>query len=294
MTSIGDTRMLSFVDKAKVLIEMLPYLKAFDRKFVVIKVGGSTMNSKEELRSVITDVVFLEQVGVWPILVHGGGPRITAEMERVGLKPAFIKGRRVTDERVLEIAHKVLIDQISSEVVELIEQADGKGVPLNGRGSRFLQCVKRLVDGDDLGFVGEVSEVDRELADRVSSGGIIPVVAPIGRGPGGQLYNINADSVAWHIAGALQAEKLIFLSNVPGILKDKDDPESLISTCSVPQCEDLLKDGTITGGMMPKIEACLAGLQHGVHSTHIISGLIQNSLLLEIFTREGIGTKIIR
>jgi acetylglutamate kinase len=273
---------------------MLPYLKAFDRKFVVIKIGGSTMNSRDELKSVITDVVFLEQVGMWPVLVHGGGPRITAEMERRGMKARFIRGRRVTDENVLEIAHKVLIDQISSEVVELIEQADGKGVPLNGRGSRFLQCAKRLVDGDDLGFVGDVTVVDRELASLISSGGVIPVVAPIGRGPNGQLFNINADSVAWNIAAALQAEKLIFLSNVPGILKDKDDPKSLISTCSAARCRELLDDGTIAGGMTPKIEACMVGLEKGVHNTHIISGLLKHSLLLEIFTPEGIGTKIIR
>ncbi len=286
--------MLTYMDKAKVLIEMLPYLKAFDRKFVVIKIGGSTMDNKEELRSVLKDVVFLDQVGMWPILVHGGGPRITAEMKRLGLEATFIKGRRVTDERVLEIAHKVLIDEISSEIVELIEQWNGKGVPLNGRGSRFLRCEKRLIDGDDLGFVGEVTEVDHQLVSMISSGGVIPVVAPIGRGPGGQLFNINADSVAWNIAAAVQAEKLIFLTNVPGILKDKASPETLISVCTAPQCRALIEDGTIGEGMRPKIEACIAALEHGVHHTHILSGLHKHTLLLEVFTPEGIGTKIIR
>ncbi len=284
--------MITPFDKAKVLLEMLPYLKAYDRKFLVIKIGGSTMNNPAEIASVLTDIVFLEQVGVWPVLVHGGGPRITAEMNKAGIEPTFVEGRRVTDEHVLEIAHKVLIDQISSEVVEMIEEAGGKGVPLNGRGSRFLQCEKRLVDGHDLGFVGEVTEVDHELAQLISAGGVIPVVAPIGRGEKGQLYNINADSVAWRIARELKAEKLIFLSNVPGILKDQNDSKSLISATSIPECEAMAKNGIIGGGMMPKVEACIKALQGGVHSTHIISGLLQHALLLEVFTPEGIGTKI--
>ncbi|MBE7466397.1 MAG: acetylglutamate kinase [Planctomycetes bacterium] len=284
--------MLSALEKAKVLVEALPYLKNFDRKFMVVKVGGSTMTSPDELRSLITDIVFMEQVGVWPILVHGGGPAISAEMERAGLKPHFIRGRRVTDGAVLEIAHKVLIDRISSNVVELIEAAGGKAVPLNGRGSNFLIAEKRLVDGDDLGFVGEVTEVDVELARRISSGGVIPVVAPIGRDRSGQLFNINADSVAWHLAAQLKAEKLIFLSNVPGILRDKDDPKTLISTCSIDGCRDLVKEGVIAGGMLPKIEACISALEGGCHSTHIISGLTKHTMLLEVFTPEGVGTKI--
>ncbi|MCZ7643988.1 MAG: acetylglutamate kinase [Planctomycetota bacterium] len=284
--------MLTSLDKAKVLVEALPYLKSFDRRFMVIKIGGSTMTSPDELRSLVTDVVFLEQVGVWPILVHGGGPAISAEMEKAGLKPHFIQGRRVTDARVLEIAHKVLIDRISSNVVELIEAAGGKGVPLNGRGSSFLKCEKRLEDGLDLGFVGEVTEVDVELARRIGSGGVIPVVAPVAHDTAGQLYNINADSVAWKIAANFKAEKLIFLSNVPGILRDKDDPATLISTCSAEQCRELAKQGVIGGGMLPKIEACIKALEGGCHSSHIVSGLLQHALLLEVFTPEGVGTKI--
>jgi acetylglutamate kinase len=286
---------MNALDKAKVLLEALPYLKAFDRKFVVIKVGGSTMTDSAVLPSVIRDVVFLEQVGVWPIIVHGGGPRITAEMERVGLKPTFVKGRRVTDEATLDIAHRILIDEISANVVELVQQEDGKAIPLNGRGSRFLRCVKKVFEDDpdmDLGYVGEIAAIDAELAQRIASGGIIPVVAPIARGPDHHLYNVNADSAAWKIAAEVKAEKLVYLSNVPGILRDKDKPETLISSATVTECEELIKSRVIVGGMIPKIEACMAALQAGVRKTHVISGLLQHSLLLEIFTPEGIGTEI--
>lgn len=284
--------MTTALTKAKVFIEALPYLKDFDRKFVVIKIGGSTMTDEKILPSVVTDVVFLEQVGVWPILVHGGGPAITAAMEKAGLTPTFVQGRRVTDAATLEIAHKVLIDQISANVVSHIERAEGKGVPLNGRGSSFIAAEKRLVDGLDLGFVGELTHVDADLARRMASGGIIPVVAPIARGKDGQLYNVNADSVAWKIAAEVKAEKLVFLSNVPGILKDKDNPETLLSTLSIEDTRRLTKEGVIAGGMLPKIEACVKALEHGVHKTHIISGLDKHSLLLELFTPEGVGTEI--
>lgn len=286
---------MNALGKARVLLEALPYLKAFDRKFVVIKVGGSTMTDAKVLPSVIRDVVFLEQVGVWPIIVHGGGPRITAEMERRGLKPTFVKGRRVTDEATLEIAHKVLIDEISANVVELIQQEDGKAIPLNGRGSRFLRAVKKVFEEDpglDLGFVGEITAIDAELAQRIASGGVIPVVAPIARGTDRQLYNVNADSVAWKVAAEVKAEKLVYLSNVPGILRDKDKPETLISSVTMSECKELVKAKVIVGGMIPKIEACMAALQAGVRKTHVISGLLQHSLLLEIFTPEGIGTEI--
>lgn len=286
---------MNALDKSKVLLEALPYLKAFDRKVVVIKIGGSTMTDATILPSVVRDVVFLEQVGVWPVLVHGGGPRITEEMERRGMKASFVKGRRVTDEATLEIAHKVLIDEISANVVELIQNEDGKAIPLNGRGSRFMHCKKKIFDEDpamDLGYVGEITDFDTELARRILLGGIIPVVAPIARGPDGHLYNVNADSVAWKIAAEMNAEKLVYLSNVPGILRDKDKPESLISSVTVSDCEKLIKENVIVGGMIPKIEACVSALKAGVRKTHVISGLQQHSLLLEIFTPEGIGTEI--
>jgi len=287
---------MNALDKSRVLLEALPYLKAFDRKFVVIKIGGSTMTDDKILPHVVRDVVFLEQVGVWPIIVHGGGPRITEEMERRGLKANFVKGRRVTDEATLDIAHKVLIDEISVNVVNLIEKEDGKAIPLNGRGSRFLRCHKKVFEEDpsmDLGYVGEIDMIDAELVNRISQGGIIPVVAPIARGSeDGHLYNVNADSVAWKVAAEVKAEKLVYLSNVPGILRDKDKPETLISSATLAECHDLMKSGVIVGGMIPKIEACMSALTAGVKKTHIISGLQEHSLLLEIFTPEGIGTEI--
>ncbi|HLX62566.1 MAG TPA: acetylglutamate kinase [Planctomycetota bacterium] len=287
--------MLNALEKAKVFLEALPYLKAYDRRFVVIKIGGSTMTDDKILPSVVRDVVYLEQVGIWPILVHGGGPRITEEMERRGMQATFVKGRRVTDEATLEIAQKVLIEEISANVVRLIEKEGGKAIPLNGRGSGYLRCHKKIFAEDptmDLGFVGEIDSSDSELAHRMLLGGIIPVVAPIARGPEKQLYNVNADSVAWKIASELKAEKLIYLSNVPGILRDKNKPESLISSATLAECDELMNTNVIVGGMIPKIEACMAALQNGVKKTHVISGLQEHSLLLEIFTPEGIGTEI--
>jgi acetylglutamate kinase len=283
---------MSALDKAKVLLEALPYFQAFDRKVVVIKIGGSTMTDAAVLPSVVRDVVFLAQAGIFPVICHGGGPRITEEMERRGMTATFVKGRRVTDAATLEIAHKVLIDEISANVVELIENCGGKGIPLNGRGSRFLRCEKKLFDGEDLGFVGEITQIDSELAQRIVLGGVIPVVAPIARGPDGHLYNVNADSAAWKIAVEMKAEKLVYLSNVPGILRDKDKIETLISSASIADCHQLMKDKVIVGGMIPKIEACIDALKGGVLKTHVVSGLQQHSLLLEVFTPEGIGTEI--
>jgi len=283
------------LDKARVFLQALPYLKAYDRRYVVIKIGGSTMTDATILPSVVRDVVFLEQVGIWPILVHGGGPRITEEMERRGMQPNFVKGRRVTDEATLDIAQRVLIDEISANVVRLIEKEGGKAIPLNGRGSGYLRAHKKIFAEDpemDLGYVGEIDSSDTELAHRMLVGGIIPVVAPIARGSDMHLYNVNADSVAWKIAAELKAEKLVYLSNVPGILRDKNKPETLISSATLAECDDLIKTNVIVGGMIPKIEACMDALKNGVKKTHVISGLQQHSLLLEIFTPEGIGTEI--
>ncbi len=286
---------MNALDKARVFLQALPYLKAYDRKYVVIKIGGSTMTDESILPSVVRDVVFLEQVGIWPILVHGGGPRITEEMERRGMQPNFVKGRRVTDEATLDIAQHVLIDEISANVVRLIEKEGGKAIPLNGRGSGYLRCHKKIFDEDpamDLGYVGEIDSSDTELAHRMLVGGIIPVVAPIARGSDMHLFNVNADSVAWKIAAELKAEKLVYLSNVPGILRDKNNPETLISSATLADCDELIKSNVIVGGMIPKIEACMDALKNGVKKTHVISGLQQHSLLLEIFTPEGIGTEI--
>lgn len=282
-------------EKAGVLIEALPYLQRFDGKFVVVKMGGAAMSDDRAAAAIMTDLVFLAQVGMRPLLVHGGGPRITAAMEREGLKPTFVQGRRMTNEAALRIAQRVLIDEIGAELCAAIENAGGKAISLHGRGSRFLECVKKCFPDKpdlDLGYVGELERVDAELVERISHGGVIGVVAPIARGPGGHLYNVNADSVAWKVAAALHAEKLVFQSNVPGLLRDPQDPDSLISSADVAECRRLLRSGVIVGGMIPKIEACLAALDSGVRKTHLVSGAQRHALLLEIFTDAGVGTEI--
>ncbi|HTL53905.1 MAG TPA: acetylglutamate kinase [Planctomycetota bacterium] len=287
---------LSNEAKARTFLEALPYFRAYNRRIVVIKFGGSTMDSAELVQRILTDVVFIRQVGCWPILVHGGGPRISEAIKKFGIEPVFVAGRRVTDAKTLEVAHKVLIDEISAEMVDGLELAGGKGIPLNGRGSRFLHAKKlRLPDQPDvdLGFVGEVTEIDSELPNRLCGGGIIPVVAPIARGEDGQLYNVNADTVAWHIAASCHAEKLIFLSNVEGIMKDLAKPETLYSTLTIRQVGDLMKKEIVKGGMIPKVEACLSALRGGVRKAHIINGATPHSLILELFTDQGIGTEIV-
>lgn len=279
------------IEKAATLIEALPYIKSFDQKVIVVKMGGSAITDEKVLHSLVHDVVFMEQVGMRPLLVHGGGPRITAAMEAAGLTPRFVDGQRYTDEATLKIAARALIDEISADVCERIRNTGGVAVAMNGRDSTFLRGRKRA--GKDLGLVGEVTGVDLELANRLLAGNIIPVVAPIARGDDGTLYNVNADLAAARLAGMLGAEKLVFLSNVPGILRDVKDPGSLLSTATAGEIRELIKSGVISGGMLPKVEAGLTSLAAGVRKVHMISGLVSHSLLLEIFTARGVGTEMV-
>jgi len=283
----------SAIEKAGVLLEALPYIQRFRERFVVIKLGGSVMDDRETMAAVLTDVAFMEQVGMWPVVVHGGGPRISARMKEAGFEPTFVDGRRVTDAVTLEIAQKVLIDEISAEIVEHLAAAGGHGIALNGRGSDFLHATKRLAGGHDLGFVGEVSRVEREIASRASHGGLIPVVAPIARGEDGNLYNVNADSAAARIASEIGAEKLVFLSNVPGVLERPGDDGSLLSTLRAEAAGELVQRGVVAGGMQPKVEAGLEALRAGVHTIHIVAAALRHALLLEIFTDTGVGTQIL-
>lgn len=288
--------MLSASERAHVLIEALPYMQAYWQKVVVIKFGGSAMFDEQALRSFLTDVVFMEQVGMWPVLAHGGGPAISRAQKDEGVEPRFVNGLRVTDAPTLEVVQKVLIDEISARIVREMEEVDGRAIALNGRGSRFLvgsRMPKAHPDDPDLGFVGRIDRVDRALCVRLLDGGVVPVVAPIARDESGQLYNVNADTVACTIAEQMQAEKLIFLSNVAGILRDPDDEDSLVSTLHASEAREMIDRGEVSGGMIPKLEACLNALDHGVRKTHIVSGLTPHALLLEMFTIEGIGTQII-
>jgi acetylglutamate kinase len=277
-------------EKAGVLIEALPYIKSFHKKFVVVKFGGSAMLEEAVLRAVLTDIVFMEQVGMWPVVVHGGGPRITELMRERGMEPEFRDGRRVTTPDVLAVVCEVLIDEISRRVCSIVEEMGGRGVALNGRDSAFLKG--EPID-ERLGLVGRVTGVDRQLCARLADGGVIPVVAPVARGSDSQLYNVNADDAASAIASQLRAEKLVFLSDVPGVLRDPGDESSLISSIPADETAKMAAEGRITGGMIPKVQSCLRAIEGGVRKTHIVSGLVKHALLLEIFTDKGIGTEIV-
>ena len=279
------------IEKAAVLIEALPYIKSFHHKIVVVKLGGAAMTDEKQLHSIVHDVVFMEQVGMYPLVVHGGGPNINAAMKASGLVPRFVDGQRYTDEKTLEIVARVLIGEISADIVRRIDQAGGVGIAVNGRDSCFLRGQR--LPGKDLGLVGEVIGVDRELANRMLDGDIIPVVAPVARGEDGQLYNVNADLAAARIAQELKAEKLVFLSDVPGLLADPQDDDSLLSTVTSDQVRELIADGKIDGGMLPKVEAALNSMRTGVNKVHMISGVAPHSLLLEIFTDRGVGTQMV-
>jgi len=280
--------------KADVLIEALPYILGFRRKVVVIKLGGSVMDEPERMDAILADIVFMEHVGMWPVVVHGGGPRISAAMKEEGIEPRWVGGLRYTDEKTLRVAARVLVEEIGQEIIDRLERSGGKGVSMSGRNSGFLIAEKKKAsDGVDLGLVGEVVGVDRELCERLCLGGVIPVVAPIGRDRKGSLYNVNGDSAASAVAACMRAEKLVFISDVPGILSDPKDENTLLSSATRSEINHLIEEERIAGGMLPKVRAGLDALQAGVRKVHIVSGLMKHALLLEIFTRKGVGTEIV-
>ena len=286
------------IRKAGVLIEALPYIQSFHNKIVVIKFGGSAMDVGGDLSNLLTSLVFMSQVGMRPVLVHGGGPMISAEMKRRGLQPQFVKGRRITDRDTLEIAESVLVDMVNRDLVEQIWRLGGRAVGMHVRQHGCLFAEKLfLVDetGEtlDLGYVGRVTAIDSVRVRSFCDAGIIPVIAPLGKDSSGSTLNVNADSAASVIAARLQAEKIVFVADVHGIMADHNDPNSLLSSVNEEQIADLIRRGVITGGMQPKVEACLEALRSGVKKAHIINGNIPHSLLLEIFTDKGIGTEII-
>ena len=281
--------------KAKVLIEALPYLQSFCRSFIVVKFGGSLMDQEAKVSSILKDIALMRQVGLWPVIVHGGGPAITRAVDAAGLKTERVAGLRITSPEIMEITQRVLIDGVSHQLCARLDKLGAKGIPLNGRGSNFLRCrKKRLVDQPDvdLGLVGEISSIDVELIRRLCEGGIIPVVAPVAKGPDDRLFNVNADEVAVFVAIAASAEKIVFLSDVDGVMDDPKKPDSLYSSLTVDACEAMIADGRISGGMIPKIKASVAAVREGVKKTHIINGNTEHSLLLEMFTEEGVGTQI--
>jgi acetylglutamate kinase len=284
------------IRKADVLIEALGYIRKFHGRFTVIKLGGSVMEDPEALRALLVDVVFMQTVGMRPVVVHGGGKAITAAMERAGLEARFIQGRRYTDDATLEIVARVLAEEVNEDIVRHIRKFGGRAQGLHHKSTQCLFGRRLTLPGPDgpidLGRVGEVSEVDAEPIENLCLAGVVPVLPSLAEDDDGGLLNVNADTAAAAVAMALEAEKLVFLTDMAGILLDRHEPDSLLRGLTPDECRDLIDRGVIDRGMIPKVEACLASLQAGVRKTHIIDGRLRHSLLLEMYTEQGIGTEI--
>jgi acetylglutamate kinase len=287
---------LTAAQKAQVLAEALPYIRRFHGRTVVVKYGGNAMTDARLKQCFAHDVVLLKLVGINPVVVHGGGPQIDELLARIGKKGEFIQGMRVTDEETMDVVEMVLGGQVNKEVVTLINQAGGKAVGLTGQDGAFIHAKKLLLsdknnskDKIDIGQVGEIASIDPKVISILEQGGFIPVVAPIGVGEDGQSYNINADLVAGKLAEVLRAEKLVVLTNTPGVL---DKSGKLLTGLTPRKIEELVADGTLSGGMLPKISSALDAARSGVPSVHIIDGRVEHALLLEILTDQGVGTLI--
>ena len=289
------------IRKADVLIEALGFIRKFHGKFTVIKLGGSVMEDPESLRALLVDVVFMQTVGLRPVIVHGGGKAITVAMEKAGLTPHFVQGRRYTDEPTLAIVARVLAEEINADIERHINKFGGRASGLHHKTHQCLFGRKLWLENGpggrvDLGRVGEVRAVDVPPIENLCLAGVVPVLPSLAEDEEaeGQLLNVNADTAAAAVAQALQAEKLVFLTDTAGILADKNEPNSLIRGLTPTECRELIARGVIDKGMIPKVEACLTSLEMGVKKTHIIDGRLRHSLLLEIFTKSGIGTEIVR
>jgi acetylglutamate kinase len=286
------------IRKADVLIEALGYIRKFHGRFTVIKLGGSVMENPESLRALLVDVVFMQTVGMRPVVVHGGGKAITHAMEQAGLEARFVQGRRYTDDATLDIVARVLTDDINADIVRHIVKFGGKATGLHHKTTECLFGRRlTLPDGNgggiDLGRVGEVTEVDAQTIENLCLAGVVPVLPSLAEDDDEKLLNVNADTAAAAVAMALRADKLVFLTDTPGILRDRNEPESLIRGLTPDDCRALIAQGVIDKGMIPKVEACLTSLEAGVRKTHIIDGRLRHSLLLEMYTDRGIGTEIV-
>lgn len=283
--------MQDLILRVNTLIEALPYIKEFYGKSIVIKYGGAAQTSELLKHSFAQDIVLLKFIGMKPIVVHGGGPEITHIMKKMGKSSEFIDGKRVTDEGTMEIVEMVLSGKINKEIVALINHHGGQAVGLSGTDGTMIEAKKLH---EDLGLVGEVQSINTKIINTLDEAGFIPVIAPVGIGEDNKKYNINADTSAAAIAVALNAHKLIFLTDTPGILRNANDINSLISTIRINEIDDLIKTGVVHGGMIPKIEAVKEAVISGVDKAHIIDGRIPHALLLELFTSAGIGTEVIK
>ena len=279
--------------KAEILIEAIPYIRKFAGETVVIKYGGSAMVDEKLKKSVIKDIAMLKYIGLHPIVVHGGGKEITSLLARLGKESVFVDGLRVTDAETAGVAEMVLSGSIGKSLVENLEAVGIQACGINGKDGHTLLSRKKIDEkGRDLGFVGEIEKVDTRLIRTLTDSGFVPVISPVGVDAFSQTYNVNADYAASAIAGALDAQKLIFLTDVEGILRDKDRPDTIIRRMNAKEARDLIADGTIKGGMIPKVDCCLDALDKGVKSVHVLDGRLPHSILLEIFTAEGIGTML--
>ena len=282
-----------YLEKAEVLIEALPYIQRFNRKIVVIKYGGSAMLDEELKANVIKDAVLLKLVGFKPIIVHGGGKEISRWVGKVGMEAKFVNGLRVTDKDTMEIAEMVLA-KVNKELVNYVQSLGVRAVGISGKDGGLLKCKKQLSGGEDIGYVGEVTEVDPKILHDLLEKDFLPIVFPVGYDENYDTYNINADDAACAIAEAVHAEKLAFLSDIEGVYKDQNDPSTLISELHVNEAQALIEEGFVGGGMIPKLNNCIHAIEKGVNRVHILDGRIPHSLLLEIFTNKGIGTAILR
>ena len=290
-------------DRASVLIEALPYIKRFYGKTMVIKYGGNAMINEELKAKVIQDICLMKYVGMRPVIVHGGGPEITGFLKKIGKQTEFIAGLRVTDAETVGVAEMVLVGKINSEIVSLLNNYGAKAVGLSGKDASLICAEKHLAEVYDdeqaepklvdIGYVGDVAKINTDILNTLLDQGYTPVIAPIGVGTDNESYNINADYVAGEVAGALQAEKLILLTDIEGIYRDYNDKDSLIETLTRADAMAMIREGSIAGGMIPKVESCIRAIDGGAQKTHIIDGRLPHALILEVFTKRGIGTEVI-
>lgn len=297
---VEPIKVYSAGDRAAVLVEALPYIQEFHGKTIVIKYGGNAMVNDELKASVMQDVALMKFVGINVVIVHGGGPEITGFLKKLGKESSFVSGLRVTDEETVEVAEMVLAGKVNSEIVTLLNRRGLRAVGLSGKDADLIQATKKLAtvyeQGEktkvDIGYVGKAKQVNIQIVTDLIERGYVPVIAPIGVGEDGESYNINADYVAADIAGALKAEKLLLLTDTEGVYKNFEDKQSFISTLKADEARALIKDGVISGGMIPKVEACLRALDRGTNKAYIIDGRLPHSIILELFTAQGIGTEV--
>ena len=281
-----------YIEKAGILIEALPYISGYHGKIVVIKYGGSAMEDEGSRSSLLNDIVFMKMVGMKPVVVHGGGPEINAALKQANIEPKFKSGLRVTDKRTVEIVEQQLSGKVNKDIVSVFQKHNARAVGISGKDGFIIEAEKKLVNGEDIGYVGDIVKVNTKLIQLLLDSDFIPVISPVGTDKHGNTYNINADYAAVEIAGALKALKLVFLTDIDGIYRDINDKSTFVSEITPHEAQKLINSGVISGGMIPKIECCIKAVNLGVNKVHIVNGNLKHSLLLEIYTKEGIGTEM--